>query len=95
MSDFPEKSWKDFRKLLVESILATDNKIHLQVLTNFESVMNDRGDQLEPEGIHKLIGGLLHTVDFWGTVKDFKVSYAWSKMINIEFAHQYRKEAEL
>lgn len=91
MSDFSEKVWKNFRRIFVESILATDNKNHLHVLTNFESVMNEKSQTLEPEDVYKLIGGLLHTVDFWGTIKGFKLSYAWSQMINQEFDNQFKK----
>lgn len=57
--------------------------------------MHEKVDDLEQDDINKLIGGLLHTVDFWGTVKDFKLSYAWSKMINVEFDKQFKQEALL
>ena len=53
--------------------------------------MHQKVDDLEQDDINKLIGGLLHTVDFWGTVKDFKLSYAWSKMINVEFDKQFKQ----
>lgn len=47
--------------------------------------MGEKTGNLSVEDISSIIGGLLHTVDFWGTVKDYKVSYKWSKLVNTEF----------
>lgn len=68
--NFPEKRWREFRKLFVSSILTTDNKNHLAVMNDLELAMKEKAP-LGTETTSKLVGGLLHTVDFWGNVKHF------------------------
>ena len=53
----------------------------MAVFTDFESATKEKAP-LDGDSIHKLIGGLLHTVDFWGNIKNFKASYDWSKRVN-------------
>lgn len=47
--------------------------------------MINKEGSMSSEDVSYLIGGLLHTADFWGVVKNYKASYAWSKCVNIEF----------
>jgi cAMP-specific phosphodiesterase 4 len=87
--------WKTFRRILVSSILATDNKNHTIVLAEFDAIVTEeKNGEFCQDSIEKLLGALLHCCDFWGNVKPYPISKQWSERVNKEFSHQYEKELE-
>lgn len=88
--------WKQFRKLLVTSILATDNKHHTIVLSEFDAIINEeKNGEYSQDTIEKMVGAFLHCCDFWGNVKPYQISKLWSEKINKEFSNQYLREIEV
>lgn len=80
----------------MSTILATDNKHHTIVLSEFDAIVSEeRSGDFDQDSIEKVLGALLHCCDFWGNVKPYAASKQWSERINIEFSNQYDKELEV
>lgn len=81
-----DADWRLMRRLLIATILATDNKNHTPVLAEFETfTTSPAGTTPGPitlEGSEKILGALLHCCDFWGNTKKYVVSRAWADRVN-------------
>ncbi len=61
---------KEFRKLVISSILYTDIKEHFPLLKKFNALIKDEMPRND-EYITILAGMILHAADFGGSAKEF------------------------
>ena len=82
-----------FRKLVISNILFTDIKEHFPLLKKFNMIKADYFSE-EPNK-EVLCNMIVHSSDFAGSIKEFKICEEWSMRVNQEFTKQYKVETEL
>jgi len=101
-SRIKDSDYKELRKLIISNILATDMKVHFEVMSSF----NDLRDQIEKSGgeenykwsdedVKTVTGMIVHCSDVCGPTKAFTVAYQWAVRVNEEFSIQVREEEAL
>lgn len=89
---------QNIRKMIIENILSTDMAAHFSELANFKSKILDNADYgTNPKNYSekaKISSIFVHTADLSGSVKQIDYSSKWTKLVNEEFAAQYKEEAE-
>jgi hypothetical protein len=82
---------KEFRKTIIECILATDMSKHNDCIVKFEK-FNFNLEKFTIEQQYFICSAFLHLSDLSGSIKPFEISYEWSKRISLEFYEQTVKE---
>jgi hypothetical protein len=93
LKDLSPAEMKEFRKGVISNILYTDIKEHFPLLKKFQSLSQE--DPPNEEYMTLLSAMIVHTSDFGGSAKQFKICKEWSLKVNLEFSNQYRQEGEL
>ncbi|CAD8077401.1 unnamed protein product [Paramecium sonneborni] len=91
--NFTSAEFREFRKLFISNILYTDITEHFNLMKNFEARIKELNFGTE-EDIRLLTGMIIHTSDFTGGAKPFKLSREWSTRVNMEFQEQYSLEGK-
>jgi calcium/calmodulin-dependent 3',5'-cyclic nucleotide phosphodiesterase len=65
---------------MIQFILSTDMSEHFKLVKEFETRYQERGEAFgqENEDVRLLCCMVIHTADFSGGAKEFKVSRRWS-----------------
>ncbi|CAD8199220.1 unnamed protein product [Paramecium octaurelia] len=92
LCNFSDQDFRTFRKQLISNILATDMQEHFKMLKEFESRIEQYGN--DPEDLSLLCGMITHTADFNGTARKWPQSQLWSEKINQEYRAQYEDEGK-
>ncbi|CAD8127538.1 unnamed protein product [Paramecium sonneborni] len=92
LCNFSDQDFRTFRKQLIQNILATDMQEHFKMLKEFESRIEQYGN--DPEDLSLLCGMITHTADFNGTARKWPQSRLWSEKINQEYRAQYEEEGK-
>jgi len=100
-SNIKGEDYKQLRKLIISNILATDMKVHFDVISAF----NDVRERIEKSGeeqfhwndddVKAVTGMIVHCSDVCGPTKNFPTAYEWSCRVNTEFSIQVREEEAL
>jgi len=100
-SNIKGEDYKQLRKLIISNILATDMKVHFDVISAF----NDVRERIEKSGeeqfhwndddVKAVTGMIVHCSDVCGPTKNFPTAYDWSCRVNTEFSIQVREEEAL
>ena len=82
-----EQDFRNFRKNVIQFILATDMSEHFKLVKKFETRFSEKGDTFgqDSDDIRLLCCMILHTADFNGGAKEFKNSRKWTQKVNQEF----------
>lgn len=90
-----EESTKAARKIIVNTVLGTDNAVHFEHLNKFKA--RKVADDFDPAGVDKLdlLTLILHSADLSNPTRPLKYSIAWSMRVLDEFFLQGDKEREL
>jgi hypothetical protein len=84
-----------FQRVVFDCIIFTDNKLHFQKLNGFRMLVEGSYNFQEEDCMVELLGMSLHACDFYGNVKPFEVSSAWSRLLVQEMVAQLEEEARL
>ena len=96
LKHFKGADLKEFRKTIITCILGTDMSKHDEFIIKFEK-LNFQQENLSwrnftiDEQIF-IMNSLLHCADLSNSIKDFEISFEWSKRISREFYEQTLKE---
>lgn len=96
LKHFKGGDFKEFRKTIITCILGTDMSKHDEFIIKFEK-FNFQQETLSwknftiDEQIF-IMNSLLHCADLSNSIKDFEISFEWSKRISREFYEQTLKE---
>ena len=88
---FKADDFKEFRKTIVTCILGTDMSRHNEFIIKFGNFNFERENFVIDEQIF-IMNSLLHCADLSNSIKDFEISFEWSKRISLEFYEQTIKE---
>jgi hypothetical protein len=91
MKSFKGDEFREFRKTIIMGILGTDMSKHndcINKLTTFEF----KQDTFTIEQQYFIASALLHCADLSNSIKNFEISFEWSKRISLEFYEQTLKE---
>ncbi|CAD8073508.1 unnamed protein product [Paramecium primaurelia] len=91
--NFTSSEFREFRKLFISNILYTDITEHFNLMKNFEARIKELNFGTEDD-IKLMTGMIIHTSDFTGGAKPFKLSREWSTRVNMEFQEQYSLEGK-
>ncbi|CAD8211408.1 unnamed protein product [Paramecium octaurelia] len=92
LCNFSDQDFRTFRKQLISNILSTDMQEHFKMLKEFESRIEQYGN--DPEDLSLLCGMITHAADFNGTARKWPQSRLWSEKINQEYRAQYAEEGK-
>ncbi|CAK67167.1 unnamed protein product (macronuclear) [Paramecium tetraurelia] len=92
LCNFSDQDFRTFRKQLISNILSTDMQEHFKMLKEFESRVEQYGN--DPEDLSLLCGMVTHAADFNGTARKWPQSRLWSEKINQEYRAQYAEEGK-
>ncbi|CAK89274.1 unnamed protein product (macronuclear) [Paramecium tetraurelia] len=92
LCNFSDQDFRTFRKQLISNILSTDMQEHFKMLKEFESRIEQYGN--DPEDLSLLCGMITHAADFNGTARKWPQSRLWSDKINQEYRAQYAEEGK-
>ena len=90
LESLSDQKFKEFRKMMISNILATDMSEHFKLLKSVEARQKECIEESKYFGSCeedlKLLGGMImHTADFGGAAKKFSLSKIWSERVNKEF----------
>lgn len=95
---FKDEELKYFRKTIIICILGTDMSKHNEFISKFEKFnFVSETYTIDPETYtideqYFITSALLHCADLSNSIKNFDVSFEWSKRISLEFYEQTMKE---
>ena len=101
MVEFSNEDKKRLRKIVIQSILATDMTHHFELCSNLDQI--DKGifqqSLQKPEKTEKLkqmiCNVFVHTADLTAPVQPLVLALKWGKKVCQEFTDQVQKESEL
>lgn len=82
---------KDFRKTIIICILGTDMSKHNEFIGKVEK-FNFESESFTNDEQYFITSALLHCADLSNSIKEFDISFEWSKRISLEFYEQTVKE---
>jgi hypothetical protein len=91
LSTFKGNEFTEFRKTIISGILGTDMTKHndcINKLTTFDVTC----ESFKIEQQYFITSFILHCADLSNSIKNFDISFEWSKRISIEFYEQTVKE---
>eukprot|EP00002_Diphylleia_rotans_P022144 TRINITY_DN4337_c0_g1_i3.p1 TRINITY_DN4337_c0_g1~~TRINITY_DN4337_c0_g1_i3.p1 ORF type:complete len:1502 (-),score=336.03 TRINITY_DN4337_c0_g1_i3:3170-7675(-) len=96
LSGLSVDEFKDLRKTIVTSILATDMAQHFDITGKFKSALTSKGFSRESrdDRLH-LCAIILHAADLSNPIRPPVISEKWARMLRDEFFAQTQKEKEL
>mmetsp|Transcript_8193 Transcript_8193/g.9088 ORF Transcript_8193/g.9088 Transcript_8193/m.9088 type:complete len:630 (-) Transcript_8193:52-1941(-) len=98
LSNLSQKDYRYIRAMIIEAILATDLKFHMELLTKFkETFLNGEPNVEALTRDHRalLIKIILKSADLSNPSKPFPIARYWANMIQEEFFLQGDKEKKL
>ena len=95
IEDMPLADQKEFRKMAISSILATDMAVHFQLVDDLNKKISNGWVVDSPT--EKLFFGkiLLHAADLSNPVRKFEIAKSWAERISEEFNNQVERESSL
>jgi high affinity cGMP-specific 3',5'-cyclic phosphodiesterase 9 len=91
LNEFKGSDLKEFRKTIITCILGTDMSKHGEFISKFEK-FNFNTESFSIDEQYFIASLLMHCADLSNSIKDFNVSFEWSKRISLEFYEQTIKE---
>jgi hypothetical protein len=91
LKHFRNDDFKEFRKTIITCILGTDMSKHTEFLNKFKNFNFNHENFIIDEQIF-IMNSILHCADLSNSIKDFDISFEWSKRISLEFYQQTIKE---
>lgn len=88
---FKGEEFREFRKTIITGIMGTDMSKHNEFITKFTN-FNVNVESFSSDEQYFIVSSLLHCADLSNSIKDFEISFEWSKRISIEFYEQTIKE---
>jgi hypothetical protein len=96
LATMPSPDLKDFRKMVIMCVLATDMAVHFQLIEEFSKKTLDGFWAVESPVDQLLFGKILvHAADLSNPVRQFDVAKRWSSRLSEEFNNQVDKEKSL
>jgi len=106
--DFAADDWQEFRKTVITAILATDMKVHFDLVNGLSMLQEQLGDvgltceTFEGEDMKKqradtkllLVRSLIHAADISNSVLPIKLARAWAYRVVLEFHNQANLEKQ-
>lgn len=89
------EQYMDFRKVVIEAILATDVKRHFEIIDAFTKRLEDKDFSPTPDSPadHALLCGMVtHTCDLYVPTRKLQDAIKWSALVNKEFMEQNKEE---
>lgn len=86
-----QEEFKEFRKTIISCILGTDMTKHNDFMTKLKN-FDFNVDEFAQDDQYFIAQMLVHCSDLSNSIKEFNVSFEWSKRISIEFYEQTVKE---
>lgn len=83
--------FREFRKTIIMGIMGTDMSKHNDFTTKFTN-FNFKSESFTLDEQYFITSAFLHCADLSNPIKDFEVSFEWSKRISLEFYEQTLKE---
>lgn len=91
LKSFVGDDFRDFRKTIIIGIIGTDMSKHSEFIHKFTNFKFD-SESFKVDEQYFIVGALLHCADLSNSIKNFDISYEWSKRISLEFYEQTVKE---
>jgi hypothetical protein len=91
LSTFKGDEFKDFRKTIIMGILGTDMSKHNECINKLTS-FNFESESFTSDQQYFITSAILHCADLSNSIKNFEISFEWSKRISLEFYEQTLKE---
>eukprot|EP00798_Chlamydomonas_sp_ICE-L_P032708 gene32708-3592_t len=86
---------KKCRKLMIDTVMATDMAIHFDLLKNFNSQIEAKPLVNDWEDRNLLYQMVVHLADIANPSRPFHLARGWAERVIVEFCEQGDKEAEL
>lgn len=86
-----DNHYREIRKTIISCILGTDMSKHSDNLINFNAI-NFKNESFSIEDQIIIATGFVHFADLSNPIKNFEISFEWSKRISLEFFEQTIKE---
>eukprot|EP00798_Chlamydomonas_sp_ICE-L_P024010 gene24010-9583_t len=86
---------KKCRKLMIDTVMATDMAIHFDLLKNFNSQIEAKPLVNDWEDRNLLYQMIVHLADIANPSRPFHLARGWAERVIVEFCEQGDKEAEL
>lgn len=87
---FKGDDFKEFRKTIIAGIMGTDMSKHNEFINKLANFNNSSELTLDEQ--YFVSSALLHCADLSNSIKNFDISFEWSKRISLEFNEQIAKE---
>eukprot|EP00002_Diphylleia_rotans_P025555 TRINITY_DN5053_c0_g1_i1.p1 TRINITY_DN5053_c0_g1~~TRINITY_DN5053_c0_g1_i1.p1 ORF type:complete len:1348 (+),score=245.05 TRINITY_DN5053_c0_g1_i1:52-4095(+) len=89
LENMQPEEYKEFRKIVVTAILATDMTQHFELTTKFKNAIGTSRFSRESKEMRQLlVSVILHTADLSNPVRPTPISVSWSERLRLEFLHQ-------
>ena len=85
MSGLDDQQYSEVWKLLISCILATDMALHFALVSQFETLIQNRPSQLSYEQKKLVANMLLKCADISNVVKPFPIAKNWAEILCNEF----------
>lgn len=86
-----KENFRNCRKTIISCILGTDMSKHVEHLHKFNELNLTKENFTIDEQIF-IVSSFVHFADLSNPIKNFDISYEWSKRISLEFFEQTKKE---
>jgi hypothetical protein len=91
LSSFKGEDFKEFRKTIIIGILGTDMSKHNECINRL-TTFDFNSEIFTTEQQYFITSAILHCADLSNSIKNFEISFEWSKRISLEFYKQTLKE---
>lgn len=94
LSELDINEWKDARKIIIDSIMATDMAKHKPILEDFENKITEyqNATTLSRDQQTKIAAVFTHICDLSGASKTYDIAFQWSNLVRKEFMKQVEDE---
>ena len=90
-NDFKGNDFKEFRRTVIMAIIGTDMSKHNEFINKFTN-FNFEAESFTIDEQYFITSSLVHCADLSNSIKNFDISFEWSKRISLEFYEQTVKE---